>query len=135
MAKVIAFYLYFFIQKNLYFFRKHIWKNIVYIVAFVLQFFRAACYWKCNIKTPTLMQICTGFVDAKLGSRILSNRLGMLTQILIVFDYYFLFLYFTFNLEKSQSVYLKYAYLKYVYITLKTLKRIRKTQFVSAANL
>ena len=38
--------------KKLYFARKHIWKNIVYIVTFVLQFFRVADYWKGSNKLP-----------------------------------------------------------------------------------
>ena len=33
-------------NENKYFFRKHIWKNLVYIVTFVLQFFRVAGYSK-----------------------------------------------------------------------------------------
>ena len=35
-------FLHFFIQKNLYFARKHIWKNLVDIVTIVLQFYRVA---------------------------------------------------------------------------------------------
>ena len=34
-----AFYFYFFVLENLYFVRKHIWKNLVYIVTFALPFF------------------------------------------------------------------------------------------------
>ena len=43
---------YFFIQENLYFVRKHIWKNLVYIVTFALPFFFA---WQVigNAITPT----------------------------------------------------------------------------------
>ena len=33
--------------------RKHIWKKLIYIVTFVLQFFSVAGYWKCSNKTPT----------------------------------------------------------------------------------
>ena len=33
-------------NENKYFVRKHIWKNLVYIVTFVLQFFRVAGYSK-----------------------------------------------------------------------------------------
>ena len=40
--KKLFFDLYFLMQKNLYFVRKHIWKNLVYIVTFVLKFFREA---------------------------------------------------------------------------------------------
>ena len=35
-------FLHFFIQKNLYFARNHIWKNLVDIVTIVLQFYRVA---------------------------------------------------------------------------------------------
>ena len=33
-------------NENKYFVRKHIWKNLVYIVTFALQFFRVAAYSK-----------------------------------------------------------------------------------------
>ena len=33
-----------FIEKNLYFVRKHFWENLVYIVTFVLQFFCVSGY-------------------------------------------------------------------------------------------
>ena len=42
-----------------------------------------------NVVTPTPIQIFTGFADAILRSKILDNRLGMLTQILITMDYFF----------------------------------------------
>ena len=35
-------------RKKLYFVRKHIWKNLVYIFTFALQFFCVADYWKCS---------------------------------------------------------------------------------------
>ena len=35
----IYFYFYFFIQKDLCFVRKHVWKNLVYVVTFIIQFF------------------------------------------------------------------------------------------------
>ena len=38
-SQTTAFYFYFFIYENLYFVRKHIWKNLVYIVTFALPFF------------------------------------------------------------------------------------------------
>ena len=55
----IIFYSYFFIWKNLYFAREHIWKNLVYIVSFVLPPFIVAGYWKSSDKTPTPIEICT----------------------------------------------------------------------------
>lgn len=36
------FYFCFFTYENLYFFRKHIWENLAYVVTFALQFFRVA---------------------------------------------------------------------------------------------
>ena len=42
-----------------------------------------------NAVTPTPIQIFIGFADAILRSKILDNRLGILTQILITMDYFF----------------------------------------------
>ena len=42
-----------------------------------------------NAVTPTPTQIFIGFVDAILRSKILDNRLGILTQILTAIDYFF----------------------------------------------
>ena len=42
-----------------------------------------------NAVTPTPIQIFIGFADAILRSKILDNRLGILTQILITVDYFF----------------------------------------------
>ena len=39
-----GFYFYFLFKKSLCFVRKHIWKNLVYIVTFVLQFFYVPGY-------------------------------------------------------------------------------------------
>ena len=87
-SKTTAFYFYFFIQENLHFFRIHIWKNLVYIVTFALPFFFT---WQVigNAVTPTPIYMFIGFVDAILRSKILDNRLGFLTQILITMDYFF----------------------------------------------
>ena len=52
--------------EKIYFIRKHIWKILVYIVTFVLQFLRLAGYWKAINKIPTPIYICTGLVDAVL---------------------------------------------------------------------
>ena len=84
-SQTTAFYFYFFIQENLYFVRKHIWKNFI-LLHLLYRFFHVACYWKCSI-TP--IQIFIGFADAILRSKILENRLGVLTQILITMDYFF----------------------------------------------
>ena len=78
-----AFYFYYFVQENLHFVRKHIWKNVVYIVTFF--------FWQVigNEVTPTPIQMFIGFVDAILRPKILHNRLAFLTQILITMDYFF----------------------------------------------
>ena len=87
-SQTTAFYFYFFIQENLYFVRKHIWKNLVYIAIFALPFF---FMWQVigNAVTPTPIQIFISFADAILRSKILDNRLGVLTRILITIDYFF----------------------------------------------
>ena len=43
----------FFMRKILYFVRKHIWKKLVCIVIFLLQFFRMVGYWNCSNKSST----------------------------------------------------------------------------------
>ena len=45
-------YLLFYTEKVV-FVRKYIWKNLVYIFTFVLQFFHMAGYCKCSNKTST----------------------------------------------------------------------------------
>ena len=42
-----------------------------------------------NALTPTPIQMFIGFVDAILQSKLLDNRVGFLTQILITMDYFF----------------------------------------------
>ena len=42
-----------------------------------------------NAVTPTPIQIFIGFEDSMLRSKLLDNRLGILTQILIAMDYFF----------------------------------------------
>ena len=37
--KEFFFYFYFFIQKNMHFVKKHVSKNLIYIITFMLQFF------------------------------------------------------------------------------------------------
>ena len=57
-----------------FFVRKHIWKNFVYFVTFLLEI----NYWKSGNKTPTSIQICIGLVETVLGSKILGSGLGIL---------------------------------------------------------
>ena len=66
-----AFLLSLFYIEKLYFFSNHISRYLVYIITFVLQFFRMAGNWKCNNKTPTPQQICIGLVDTVLRPRVL----------------------------------------------------------------
>ena len=68
--------------------RKHIWKN--FILLHLYQFFCMVGYCKCSNKTPTAILICIGIVHAILLHKILGNRLGILTQITIAMDYYFI---------------------------------------------
>ena len=42
-----------FYTEKMVFVRKYIWKNLVYIFTFVLQFFGMAGYWKYSNKTST----------------------------------------------------------------------------------
>ena len=124
------------------FVRKHILKNLVFIVRFVLQFFHVASYWKCSNKTPLPIQTCIGLVDIIFRPKILGNRLGILTKILTSVDYYYFFIYISkkyLQFRKKQKHLLKkllgshhtrnwiyslqncfpnYAYLKHMYITL-----------------
>ena len=75
-------------QEKLYFIRKHISINLVYIVTFALPFFNVEGYLKCS-NTNANIYIFIGFVDTKLRSKILGNRQGILMQILIAMDYFF----------------------------------------------
>ena len=59
-----------------------------------------------NAVTPTPIQIFIGFADAILRSKILDNRLGILTQILITMDYFF-YLYIS-------EIYLQFREKKYL---------------------
>ena len=79
-------------QKNLYFARKNIWKHLVCINTFALpSFFCFFFTWQVirNAVTPTPIQIFIGFVDAILRSKILDNKPCILTQILVIMDYFF----------------------------------------------
>ena len=71
------------------------------------QFFLVAGHGKCSNKTPTPIQICIGFVDDVLQPKILGNRLGILTTILIGMDYFFIYVYF----REASSIQKKQIYL------------------------
>ena len=67
-----------FYTEKIMFVRKYIWKNLVYIFTFVLQFFGMAGYWKCSNKTSTTIQICIDLLDTGLRQKILDDRLDIL---------------------------------------------------------
>ena len=94
------------------------------------------------------IKICIGLVDVVLWPKILDNRLGILTSVLIAMDYFFWNQKCTFNLENNKcisqrnffvyhvtgSTYSSIIFLAmYIYLkdTYKTMKRIREVQFVS----
>ena len=81
------------IIKNIYFLRRHIWKNLVYIVAFLLQFSRVTGHWKFSNKAPAPIWLCIGLVEAVLRPKILGGRLVIPTKILIIMDYYWFCIY------------------------------------------
>ena len=56
----------FFIEKYICFARKHVWKNLDYIVTFLLKSFRAAGYWKCSDETPSPVMIYVGLAETAL---------------------------------------------------------------------
>ena len=140
-------------RKILYFVRKHIWKKLVCIVIFLLQFFRMVGYWNCSNKSSTSIQMCIGLADAVLQPKIVGNRLDILTQILIAMYYsisFFIYIsekYLQFRKEQkhllrknfgpphtSNRIYLlcnrfsNYIYLRDMQITL---KGIGKVLFIS----
>ena len=81
----------FFHLKNLYFVRNHIWKNLVYTVAFLLHFFRVEGYWDCSNKKINTLIEWIGLVDIFFRPSIFGNRLGILTEILVAMDNYLFF--------------------------------------------
>ena len=69
----ISFSFTFLYRNNLYFVRKHIWKNLLlYCHIYIAVFSRGKV-----LETPTLILICTGFVHT-VRPKILCNRLGIL---------------------------------------------------------
>ena len=71
-----VFYFYLCIQKTLYFVRKYLWINLVYIIKFVLQLISVAVVWNAIIEHHTHLY---GLVEAALRPKILGNRLGILS--------------------------------------------------------
>ena len=88
-SQTTVFYFCFFIQDNLCFVRKHVWKDFILFILLHLHYRFFTWQVIGNALTQTPIQIFIGFVDAMLQSKILSNRLSILTQILIAMDYLF----------------------------------------------
>ena len=83
-----AIYFYFFIFCKFIFCQKtYLQKLSLYCYICFTVFFTSQVIG--NVVTPTPIQIFIGFADAILRSKILDNRLGILTQILIAMDYFF----------------------------------------------
>ena len=101
-SETTAFYFYFFMSEDLHFVRENIRKTLVYIITFALPIFFTRQVIG-NSVTPTPIQKFIGFIDAILRSKILENRLGFLTSILIMHYFFYLHIsgiYFQFR-EKS----------------------------------
>ena len=79
--------LFFYIEKFIFCQKTYLEKLSLYCYICFTVFFT----WQVigNAVTPTPIQIFIGFADAILRSKILDNRLGILTQILITMDYFF----------------------------------------------
>ena len=77
-----------FSYRNIYILLENIFGKTQFILLHLLYRFFT---WQVigNAVTPTPIQIFIGFADAILRSKILDNRLGILTQILITMDYFF----------------------------------------------
>ena len=72
-----SFLFYFFMLEKLYFVRKDIWKNLVYIVTFALPFFHVAGYWKCSNTNAHIYNNL--FCRRDTSSKIFNIRLDILT--------------------------------------------------------
>ena len=85
--------------------KKHICKNLFYIVTFVLQFFRVVSYWKV-IKHQRPCKYTLVLQTPYFSPKYFGKRLGIiLTWILIARDYFFfIFQRSTFNLEKNKRI-------------------------------
>ena len=86
-SQTTAFYFYF-LYRKFYILLENIFGKTQFILLHLLYRFFT---WQVigNAVTPTPIQIFIGFADAILRSKILDNRLGILTQILITMDYFF----------------------------------------------
>ena len=128
-------------------------ENAAYTITFLVLFFSVAGFLKQSNETPTSIQVCIGLVDVELWSKILGNRLGILTSVLIAMDFFsdvrkVLSIYKITNAYVKhmsrklfcllrnwicllQNYFLSHLYLKDIY---KALKGIGKTQFMSGVN-
>ena len=67
-------------------------------------FLGVAGYLKRSNKKPTSIWICIGFVDVVLWPKILGNRLGLLTSVLIAMDHFFRCQESTSNFENKKFI-------------------------------
>ena len=74
ITTIILFLLLIFYIEKFILFRKNIWKNLVYIITFVLQFFCVAGFWNAVMKYQHPFSSLAGAV---FRHKILGNRLGI----------------------------------------------------------
>ena len=77
--------------------------NLYYYISSNVLFSVAGYLKRCN-ESPTSIQICIGLVDVLLWLKILGNRIGLLTSVLIAMDYFFRSHKSTFNLENKKCI-------------------------------
>ena len=97
------FFFYFFYTEKYAFCQKTCFKKLNLYYYIYVTVFCVAGSRKCSNKTPIPIQICIGLVDAVLQYKILGNRSGISTQILIAMDYYFFFYILEIYLRKKQK--------------------------------
>ena len=105
----------------LFFHIKHIWKNLVWVVAVVLQIYRVAVYWKCSNRKPTSVQIdMYWFYRRRTSTQNTWHRFWY--QWIIASS--FMFQRSTFNLEKSKSICSESFLVEHIQVTGSTYCRI-----------
>ena len=111
-----SFFTFAFLYRKTYFCQKTYLQKLSFILLHLhCRFF--TCLVIGNAVTPMPIQIFIGFVDAIFQSKILGNRLGILTQILIEMDCFFIYIFQTspLNLGKEKYINLgnQFHYKKY----------------------
>ena len=97
----------------------YIWKTKTYFVLLHLHYRFFTQQVIGNAVTPAPLKIFIGFVDATLQSKILGNRLGILTLILIAVDYFF-YLYIS---DKYLQYRKKYIIIWAINFIIKTIRK------------